>query len=160
MVERVDIYLGLGSNIGERRENIAGAVEALEGVFGAPPEARSGLYETAPWGFRSEHPFLNGCVLFSVSGGLSGGAAALLREIKRIEREAGRPAGEASGPEGPRIYKDRIIDIDILFYGTERIVTRTLTVPHPLIRQRDFVLRPLREIAKPALTAAFPEIFA
>ena len=61
--------------------------------------------------------------------------------------------------EGRRIYHDRTIDIDILFYGTETIDTESLKVPHPLISQRDFVLIPLREIAKPSLRAAFPELF-
>ena len=61
---------------------------------------------------------------------------------------------------GERVYHNRIIDIDILLIGTQKIYTEELTVPHPLIGQRDFVKKPLREISKPDVRAAFPEFFA
>ena len=76
-----------------------------------------------------------------------------------MERSLGRTVEGETDTEGKRIYHDRPIDIDILFYGKETIDSQRLTIPHPGISQREFVRRPLAEIAKPALKAAFPELF-
>ena len=71
----------------------------------------------------------------------------------------GRSGGPEWDAEGRRIYHDRPIDIDILFWGCRRIRTKRLTIPHPLMAQRDFVMTPLREIADGHILRAFPEIF-
>lgn len=151
-----DIYLSLGSNLGDREGNLEQAVEMLSDALGVQPEAVSSVIETEPWGFESENKFLNQCVLYSVSlpEEIPAAAAArgLLYEAKRIERWMGR---EKSG-EG---YEDRPIDIDILYFGDLVLREEDLVIPHPRIAERDFVKIPLREIAKTTLRASHPEIF-
>ena len=156
-MEQVDIYLSLGSNLGDRQGNLDKAVEMLSDALGVQPEAVSSVIETEPWGYTSGNKFLNMCVLYSIAlpEDIPAAMAArgLLYEAKRIERWMGR---EKSG-EG---YEDRPIDIDILYFGGLSLNEDDLKIPHPLIEERDFVKIPLREIAKPALRAAYPEIFA
>ncbi len=151
-----EIYLSLGSNLGDREGNLEQAVEMLSDALGVQPEAVSSVIETEPWGFESENKFLNQCVLYSVGlpEDIPAAAAArgLLYEAKRIERWMGR---EKSG-EG---YEDRPIDIDILYFGGLVLREEDLVIPHPRIAERDFVKIPLREIAKTALRASHPEIF-
>ena len=84
----------------------------------------------------------------------------ILRLCKDIERSLGRNDTPEYDAGGNRVYHNRAIDIDILFYGNEHIDIDGLTVPHPLIGERDFVKIPLAEIAKPSLREAFPELFA
>ena len=84
----------------------------------------------------------------------------ILGLCKEIERALGRNDAPEYGADGRRVYHNRTIDIDILFYGKERIDLKELTIPHPRIGERDFVKIPLAEIAKPSLRAAFPEFFA
>lgn len=152
-----DIYLSLGSNLGDRQDNLDKAVEMLSDALGVQPEAISSVIETEPWGFSSENKFLNICVLYSVELPedipMAMAARGLLYEAKRIEKWLGR---EKSG-EG---YEDRPIDVDILYFGDLVLDENDLKIPHPLIGERDFVKIPLKEIAKPALRAAYPEIFA
>ena len=158
---RVDVYLGLGSNLGNRDSNLLQAVNRLDEVFGMHPERISRIVESPAWGFEGE-PFLNMCLLYRPvqEGTPAEHATALLHAFKEIEAAMGRPADEPLyAPDGTRLYHNRIIDIDLLYYGNERIETEELTVPHPLIGERDFVKKPLREISKPALRNAFPEIF-
>lgn len=156
-MEQVDIYLSLGSNLGDRQGNLDKAVEMLSDALGVQPEAVSSVIETEPWGYTSDNKFLNMCVLYSIAlpEDIPAAMAArgLLYEAKRIEHWMGR---EKSG-EG---YEDRPIDIDILYFGALALNEEDLNIPHPLIEERDFVKIPLREIAKPALRAAYPEIFA
>ena len=151
------IYLGLGTNIGNRKENLTRAIEALSLALG-PCTAQSTFIETAPWGFDSDNAFLNCAVAFetepwgfkSNNGFLNCVAAfeteltpfGLLDATERIERELGRTA-KSDGAN----YHDRIIDIDILLYGDTVINSERLTIPHPLMHRRDFVLEPLAEIA-------------
>ena len=153
---QTDIYLSLGSNLGDRQANLDQAVEMLSDALGVQPEAVSSVIETEPWGFSSENKFLNSCVLYSVvlpeDIPAAMAARGLLYEAKRIERWMGRE----SSCEG---YEDRPIDIDILYFGDLVLNEDDLKIPHPLIGERDFVKIPLREIAKPALRAAYPEIF-
>lgn len=127
------IYLALGSNLGNRKANLRAAIGAMTRL--AKVIDASSLYETAPVG--PEQPsFLNAVV--SIESGLR--PDALLRFLKGIEEEIGRrPGGKANGP--------RPIDIDILLYGDEVIEARGLTVPHPRMTERSFVLVPLAEIA-------------
>ena len=156
----VNVYLGLGSNQGDREGNLREAVSCLDKAFGTPHAALSHILETASWGFQG-NPFLNACVLYRLPrrGSAATQAESILRVCKEIERSLGRKEEALFAEDGTRIYRDRPIDIDLLFYGTEHLETEDLTVPHPLIGERDFVKIPLREIAKPSLRRAFPELF-
>ena len=136
------VYLGLGSNLGEKEENIHRAVSLLEERLGSPCSALSSLMETAPWGFESSNYFVNACARFDLDVPESEEQALRLLDIcKGIEKDMGRE--EIAAGEG---YKDRIIDIDILLFGDLKMDTRTLTIPHPLMFRREFVMLPLREI--------------
>ena len=131
------VYLGLGTNIGNKKENLTRAIETLSLALGHYT-ALSSFIETAPWGFESDNTFLNCAVAFETV--LL--PEELLGTTERIERELGRTVKSTGGT-----YHDRVIDIDILLYGNETIDTPRLTIPHPLMHLRDFVLEPLAEIA-------------
>ena len=156
----VSVYLGLGSNLGDRRKNIERALTLLDEGFGRHYTALSRMIETKAWGFKGDK-FLNACVLYRIyrKGSPEEQGHEILALCKEIERTLGRDGKPEYDAEGNRIYHNRTIDIDILFYGTENIDTEDLTVPHPLIAERDFVKIPLAEIAKPSLRTAFPEYF-
>ena len=149
-----DVYLSLGSNQGDRQARIDEALRRLDKAVGRPYDALSSVIETPAWGFDGP-PFLNCVVRYRTARR----PETLLKICKRIERAMGRRGAPEYGADGRRIYRDRPIDIDILFLGAEAIDSETLTIPHPLIARRDFVLIPLREIAKPALKRAFPDLF-
>jgi 2-amino-4-hydroxy-6-hydroxymethyldihydropteridine diphosphokinase len=129
------VFLGIGTNLGDRENNLKKAVEKIEEFIGRI-NASSSVYETEPWGFRSENDFLNMAVEVETELKPSG----LLGRLLMIESLLGRLR------EGKE-YASRIIDIDILFYGDNIIETKALTVPHPRIPERKFVLVPLCEIA-------------
>ena len=131
------IYLGLGTNLGDRLENLTRAIEALSLALGTC-KAQSSFLETEPWGFESDNGFLNCVVAFDTE--LT--PTELLNTTERIERELGRTVKSTGGN-----YHDRLIDIDILLYGNTVIESERLTIPHPLMHLRDFVLMPLAEIA-------------
>ena len=131
------VYLGLGTNIGNRKENLTRAIEALSLALGHYT-ALSSFIETAPWGFDSDNAFLNCAVAF----GTELSPFQLLDTTENIERELGRTSKSNGG-----VYHDRVIDIDILLYGNMTIDTGRLTIPHPLMHMRDFVLEPLAQIA-------------
>ena len=131
------VYLGLGTNIGNRKENLTRAIEALSLALGHYT-ALSSFIETAPWGFNSDNAFLNCTVAYDTE--LT--PHQLLDTTENIERELGRTSKSNGG-----IYHDRVIDIDILLYGSETVETPRLTIPHPLMHLRDFVLEPLAQIA-------------
>ena len=131
------IYLGLGTNLGDRQENLTRAIEALSLALGTC-KAQSSFMETEPWGFESENGFLNCVVAFDTE--LT--PTELLDTTERIERELGRTVKSTGGN-----YHDRLIDIDILLYGNTVIESERLTIPHPLMHLREFVLIPLAEIA-------------
>ena len=131
------VYLGLGTNIGNRTENLTRAIEALSLALGHYT-AVSSFMETVPWGFDSDNAFLNCAVAFETE--LL--PEELLDTTERIERELGRTIKSNGG-----IYHDRIIDIDILLYDSIIVETPRLTIPHPLMHKRDFVLEPLAQIA-------------
>jgi len=134
MSNRYNIALGLGSNLGNRLANIRAAVRLIART-GLTRVKLSCIYETPPWGDVSQRPFLNACAVFS-------GTAephALLARLKEIEKTLGRVPRERWGP--------REIDIDILLWGDMCLRTHSLTIPHPHMHERAFVLVPLAEIA-------------
>lgn len=136
------VYLGLGTNLGDKEQNLRDAVQKIEEQVGKVVSL-SAFYVTAPWGFASENSFLNAaaCVETELS------PLEVLQETQMIERELGRTKKSVNG-----IYSDRLIDIDLLLY--EDLVLSVisasgaeLTLPHPLMAERDFVMKPLAEIA-------------
>ena len=129
------VYLGLGSNLGEREQHIQKAIALINERVGEVIR-QSTLIETEPWGFESIHRFLNGVILCETR--LS--PRQVLRETQEIERELGRKHKTTLS------YSDRPIDIDILLYDDLTIDESDLKIPHPLMQERDFVMTPLKEI--------------
>ena len=146
----VDLYLSLGSNMGDRAENIENAISLLNIELKTPYNAVSSLLETEPWGFESEQKFLNAAVHYQLQfkEGYNPEAESLmiLEICKDIERRLGRKEVLEYDEAGERIYHNRPIDIDILLLGDDRIDCEELTVPHKLMYERDFVMVPLKEI--------------
>ena len=136
------VYLSLGTNLGDKEHNLVSAIKEIERRIG-PVRAQSAFLTTEPWGFESENTFLNAAV--RVETELSPNA--LLRVTQQIEREMGRTQKSSVDPQQSKVvYHDRIIDIDILLYDDLHINTKKLTIPHPHMHERDFVLIPLKEI--------------
>ena len=130
------VFVGLGSNLDDPPQQIGDALEALDASPGIAVLRVSSLYRTAPWGFRDQPDFVNAVVELDTL--LS--PRALLERLLDIERHAGRHRdGERYGP--------RIIDLDLLAYGDVVVDEPGLTLPHPRIAERAFVLVPLAEIA-------------
>lgn len=129
-----EVYLLTGGNMGNRLVNLQQASRKIKKQAGIVLK-KSEVYETAAWGLTDQNPFLNQVLLVSTSLP----PEELLQTLLRIEQELGRKRILKMGP--------RIIDIDILFYNNEIIATPGLTVPHPQIANRRFVLTPLNEIA-------------
>ena len=128
------VFLALGSNLGDREQNIQKAVHLLkESNFLI--EKISSIIETEPIGYLTQTKFLNAVL----KGSTQLSAIDLLSLTQSIEKKMGRQKTFMNGP--------RIIDIDILLYGREKITTPSLTIPHPRMWERDFVLKPLQEIA-------------
>ncbi|WP_457599857.1 2-amino-4-hydroxy-6-hydroxymethyldihydropteridine diphosphokinase [Hydrogenivirga sp.] len=132
MQSRKRTFLGLGSNVGNRLENIVRAIDRLSRL--GEVVKVSTVYESEPWGVEEQPPFLN-CVLELRT---PIGVRELLTEVKEIERSVGRKMRFRWGP--------REIDIDILLYDHEVVDEPGLSVPHPYIEERDFVLVPLLEL--------------
>lgn len=130
--------IGLGSNIGDKAGNIDRALAALDAIPGIRVTARSRYYRTAPWGVTDQDWFVNACALVETTLA----PRALLDACLAIEAELGRKRLERWGP--------RLIDLDILFFGEETIDQPGLTVPHPHLLERAFVLVPLADIAPEA----------
>lgn len=136
MTDNHKVYLGLGSNLGNKEENILVAIKMIDEHVGAV-KRQSGMHVTEPWGFESDNNFVNAAVCCETS--LS--PRQVLRQTQFIERSMGR----LSKTEG-MMYHDRIIDIDILMYDDLVVDQSDLKIPHPLMNERDFVLKPLGEI--------------
>ena len=151
-MEKVDLYLSLGSNQGDRRQNIENALSLLNIELRTPYKAVSSLIETEPWGFDSQDKFLNAAVHYELwlHKGYNPEAEGLviLELCKDIERRLGRTGEAEYDAEGNRIYRSRPIDIDILLFGDNKIDCAELTVPHKLMYERDFVMIPLKEILR------------
>lgn len=131
------VYLSLGTNLGNKKENLTRAIEALSLALGKCV-TQSSFIETEPWGFESNNSFLNCTAAFDTDIA----PLELLDTTERIERMLGRTQKSQGGN-----YHDRLIDIDILLYGDNIIESDRLTIPHPLMHRRTFVLKPLAEIA-------------
>lgn len=127
------VYLALGSNLGDRLANLKQAVASLSPQMDV--KAKSHIYETLPWGYEEQPKFLNQAV--KIQTYLE--PEPLLKHIKRLEIALGRKASFQNGP--------RLIDIDILFYDEIIIDTPELTIPHPRLQERGFVLLPMMDIA-------------
>lgn len=131
-----DLYLSLGSNLGDRHTLMLKAIEALVQRVGVLVRCSS-FIETEPWGFESDHAFLNAVALYRTT--LT--PREVLAETQAIERELGRKQKSKDN------YVDRPIDIDILLYGQEEVHEPDLKIPHPLMLDRPFVMKPLAEVA-------------
>ncbi len=132
----MEAYLGLGTNLGDKRQNMLAAISEIEKRIGHIVR-QSAFLETEPWGFDSSNTFLNAVVVVDTDLPPHD----LLRLTQSIERDLGRTHKTVGGK-----YHDRIIDIDILIYGDLKVDTPDLIIPHPLISQRQFVLQPLSEV--------------
>lgn len=145
-METVTVYLGLGSNLGHREENLAATIHLLRA---GPPSGgqtwesnlgfiqigqTSSVYETSPWGYKDQPNFLN-CVLEAHT---NLPPDKLLERVKAVERIVGRQASVRYGP--------RIIDVDILLYNEDILDQPELQIPHPRLHQRAFALVPLAEL--------------
>ncbi|MGO4701562.1 2-amino-4-hydroxy-6-hydroxymethyldihydropteridine diphosphokinase [Dyella sp. 2RAB6] len=129
-------YVALGSNLGDSRRYLSEAIEAMARLPSTRVEARSRVYRTPPWGMLEQPPFLNAAVRLDTA--LS--ADELLDALLAIERAAGRSReGERWGP--------RTLDLDLLHMDGVRLAGERLTLPHPRIAERAFVLLPLAELA-------------
>lgn len=134
--EGEELYLSLGSNLGDREQMLHRAIALINERVGMVQRVSS-FIETEPWGFQSEHPFLNAaCMVLTTLS-----PEQCLKETQKIERELGRTKKSKNG-----IYHDRPIDIDLLLYDDLKLSTPKLTLPHPHMYERDFVMIPLREI--------------
>ena len=127
------VYLGLGSNLGARARNLSAARRRLR-EKGMRVLRQSRVLETEPWGVSDQPKFLNQVV----EAEWQGTPRALLRATKEVEREGGRRPTRRWGP--------RVIDVDVLLFGDERVRQPDLVIPHPRIAERPFVLRSLREL--------------
>ena len=132
-----NVYLGLGTNLGDKDRNLRRAVGHLQKKIGNVL-SRSSFYETAPWGFVSEHSFLNAVACLETELA----PADVLRRTQEIEKEMGRTHKSVDN-----VYTDRLIDIDLLLYDGQILDSHELVLPHPYLAQRRFVLEPLCEIA-------------
>lgn len=136
------IYIGIGSNLGDREENCKKAIALLE-QKGIKVLKRSTLYETEPWGFKKQPKYIN----MAIEAVTDLEPEELLRTLKEIEVIMGRVTGVRWGA--------RVIDLDILLYDDIIIKTPHLKIPHPYMQEREFVLKPLCEIAPDKVHPAF-----
>ena len=128
------VYLGLGSNLGNRQENLNLACARISEIIGTIV-AQSSIYETAAWGLKEQNDFLNLVICIKTEYE----APEVLTKVLAVEQSMGRIREVKWGA--------RTIDIDILYYNDEIIKLNYLTVPHPFIQERRFVLTPLAEVA-------------
>ena len=148
------LYLALGSNQGNRKALLDAARAACDASLGRVTGC-SDYIETAPWGFSSPHPFLN--AVLELETELS--PLAVLELTQEIERQLGRQTKSSAAG-----YQDRPIDLDLLLYDDLVLETPRLTLPHPLMHLRDFVLEPLQQLAPtlrhPVLGLSIAELYS
>lgn len=133
--EMHEVYLSLGSNLGDKEQQLRQAIRLINERVGEVAR-QSSFIETEPWGFSSDHHFLNAAILCLTSKS----PREVLELTQQIERDLGRRQKTS------HLYHDRPIDIDILLYDDITLDEPDLKIPHPLMYQRDFVMIPLREI--------------
>ena len=149
------VYLGLGSNLGDKEENLRKAIDMINEQIGTVVR-QSAFFYSEPWGYESENQFVNAAILVETT--LT--PHQLLKATQRIERLLGKTTAHATerpsdiNHQPSALYHDRPIDIDILIFDDLHIDEPQLKIPHPLMQMRDFVLIPLREIG---FTYADPE---
>lgn len=146
MTDKHQVYLGLGSNMGDRQALLEKAIQLISERVGVVTR-RSSFIETEPWGFESPNQFLN-AVILSESDKTP---REVLQVTQQIEREMGRKKKSkrmTASDKSDCQYTDRPIDIDILLYDNLTIDEPDLKIPHPLMHKRDFVMKPLREICQ------------
>ena len=144
------VFLLLGTNLGDRAENLTRARNMIAFRAGQMVST-SAIYETAPWGKTDQPGFLNQCIaIYTLHS-----PEALLAILQKTEKEIGRETAEKWGP--------RLIDIDILLYGSKTFSSEQLTIPHPYLHLRRFTMLPLNEIASqvlhPVLHRTIAELF-
>lgn len=142
------VFLGLGTNLGNREENLEKALSRIKETIG-PVIGSSSIYETEPWRFETEEQFFN--MVVKVNTGLR--PAVLMEEILNIESFLGRT-------RSINRYTSRMIDIDILLYDQKVINDQQLKIPHPRMHERRFVLEPMCEIAWEEIHPVFGKSFA
>ena len=130
------LFVSLGSNIGDKQQNIERAIALIDDKIGSVVK-KSSFYTTEPVGFTSDNNFINAAIEVKTDLPIY----RILKITQKIERLIGRTQKSSKG-----VYHDRVIDIDILMYGNKKIHSARLTVPHPRMYERDFVMQPLREI--------------
>ncbi|OIP82136.1 MAG: 2-amino-4-hydroxy-6-hydroxymethyldihydropteridine diphosphokinase [Porphyromonadaceae bacterium CG2_30_38_12] len=130
------IYISIGSNLGNKEQNIVNAIAEIGCQIGLVKKVSS-FYNSEPWGFESKNEFVNAVILVLCDTP----PLLLLQKTQAIEKKLGREPKTNIG------YSDRIIDIDILLYDKVVVDLPNLQIPHPLMLQRNFVMEPLREIA-------------
>ncbi len=140
------VYLLLGTNMGNKERNLQTAIALLINElapFLGSEVNESSIHESEAVGFVAEETFLNQAISFKTSVSPTD----LLKICKHVESKMGRPIEEPQfDTDGNRIYKSRIIDIDILLYGNKTVDLPELQIPHPRLQEREFALIPLREI--------------
>lgn len=132
-----EVFFALGSNVGDKLQNLQRAYELIETDIGKILK-KSSVYESEPWGFESANQFVNTVIKIATQFSPD----LLLKELKKIEQTLGRKKRLSEN------YEDRIIDIDILFYNRIIYQTNELKIPHPEFAKRLFVLIPMNEIEK------------
>ncbi len=134
------VYLSLGTNLGNREHHLQEAIRLLSERVGQVVR-QSSFIETEPWGFQSDNRFMNAAVLCTTDKS----PREVLALTQQIERDMGRHK-DVKNTGAHRTYVDRVIDIDILLYDDITVDEADLKIPHPLMYQRDFVMIPLKEI--------------
>ena len=133
-VKKHSVYIALGSNIGDKSKNLSNAIEEINTLIGEVTEVSS-FFENEPQGFKSDNIFVNACLICKTNLN----PLATLKELKNIEKKMGRKRTNG-------VYKDRIIDLDIIFYDQLVFNSKKLTIPHKEYKNRNFILIPLAEL--------------
>ena len=133
-IKKHTVYIALGSNIGDKSKNLSSAIEEINTLIGEVTEVSS-FFENEPQGFESNNIFLNACLICKTNLD----PLNTLKELKKIEKKMGRKRTNG-------VYKDRIIDLDIIFYDQLVFNSKKLTIPHKEYKNRNFILIPLAEL--------------